>query len=79
MDFHCDVSSALLKKARELDSLLAGVAEHHPYWAPSYYMTQALALLFERWNGGLSGDELEQLTWYIEKAGEAVRRLKEAG
>lgn len=77
MDFSSDVSSALLKRAKEIDSLLSGVAEHHPYWAAAYYLTQALALLFENWDRDLSKEELEELEWYIEKAGDAARALRD--
>lgn len=76
-DFSGDVSSALLKRARELDSLLSGVAEHHPYWTAAHYLVAALEGLFEKWNADLSREELEELLWYIDKARGSLQRLLE--
>ncbi len=71
-----DVAEALLKRAREIDSLLSGVAEHHPYWPAAHYLTQALQTLFEKWRADLSREEVEELLWYIEKARESLERLE---
>ncbi|WP_231818719.1 hypothetical protein [Thermoproteus tenax] len=72
MDFSTDVSASLLRRVREIESVLSGVAEHHPYWPAAHYLTQALSLLFERWNGRLTQEELEEIKWYLEKAAQSL-------
>ncbi|MGC9169737.1 MAG: hypothetical protein ACP5HD_03225 [Thermoproteus sp.] len=75
-DFSGDVSSALLRRAREISSLLSGVAEHHPYWPAAHYLAQAMEMLFEKWNADLTEAELDELLWHLEKARDALQRLK---
>ncbi len=70
-----EVSEALLKRAREIDSILSGVAEHHPYWPAAHYLTQALQMLFEKWTTDLTERELEELLWYLDKARESLHKL----
>lgn len=71
-----DIAEALLKRAREIDSLLSSIAEHHPYWPAAHYLTQALQALFEKWNTDFSDEELDELMWYIDKAKDSLQKLR---
>lgn len=61
-------SSAIAKSGlEEISELAYDTAEHHPYWSFVYNTSEILKIVLEKWDGELTKDELDQISWHIDE------------
>lgn len=61
----------------DVSELAYTTAEHHPYWSIIYNSSQISKLALEKWDGSITNEELDEISWYAEELKNAVKKLKE--
>ena len=61
----------------ELSELAYTTAEHHPYWNLIYNSSQISKLALEKWDGNLTKEELDEISWHAEELKNSCKKLKE--
>ena len=61
----------------EVSELAYATAEHHPYWNLIYNASQISKLALEKWNGELTKEELDEISWCIDELKNSSMKLKE--
>lgn len=51
-------------------------AEHHPYWNLLYCASQISKILLEKWDGDLTKEETDELSWLIDELKNAHGKLQ---
>ena len=71
-------SLSLAKMGLEgISELAYTAAEHHPYWNLAYNPSQILKTVLEKWNGKLTKEELDEISWYADEIKNVSRKLEE--
>ena len=61
----------------ELSDLAYTTAEHHPYWNLIYNSSQISKLALEKWDGNLTKEELDEISWYADELKNSCKKLEE--
>ena len=61
----------------EVSELAYTTAEHHPYWNLLYNSSQISKLVLEKWDGAITNEELDEISWHTEELKNAAKKLKE--
>src|SRR5262245_60729133 len=47
----------------EILELAYTTAEHHPYWSILYHVTEISKAALEKWESGLTADQISEMSW----------------
>lgn len=61
----------------EVSELAYTTAEHHPYWSLIYNSSQISKLALEKWNGVITKEELDEISWHIAELKNTALKLEE--
>ncbi len=61
----------------DVSELAYTTAEHHPYWNLLYNSSQISKLALEKWDGSITKEDLDEISWYAEELKNAAKKLKE--
>ncbi|MGI0082382.1 MAG: hypothetical protein ACREAG_03645 [Nitrosopumilaceae archaeon] len=61
----------------EVSELAYTTAEHHPYWSLIYNSSQISKLALEKWEGELTKEELDEISWHADELKNTSTKLKE--
>ncbi|RNJ79373.1 MAG: hypothetical protein D9C04_04945 [Nitrosopumilus sp. B06] len=59
-----------------ISELASDVAEHHPHWGIISGCSSILDTLLERWDDSLTGEDLSQIRWDLERISRALESQK---
>ena len=72
--------SSLAKAKNGLDDvseLAYTTAEHHPYWNILYPACQMSKIILDKWDGELTKEELDEISWSIDELKNTCEKLKQ--
>jgi hypothetical protein len=61
----------------EISELAYSTAEHHPYWNLIYNSSQILKIVLEKWDGNLTKEELDEISWNADEIKNTSKKLGE--
>jgi hypothetical protein len=59
----------------EISELAYTAAEHHPYWNLIYNSSQILKIVLEKWDGNLTKEELDEISWNADEIKNTSKKL----
>lgn len=60
----------------DVEELAHTAAEHHPYWRMLNAASEATRVVLDRWDGEISGEDLDRLAWAVSGMNDALGRLE---
>ena len=60
----------------DVSELACTTAEHHPYWNALYHACQISKITLDKWNGELTKEELDEISWSIDELKNTCEKLK---
>jgi hypothetical protein len=60
----------------DVSELAYTTAEHHPYWNVLYHACQISKITLDKWNGELTKEELDEISWSIDEMKNTCEKLK---
>ncbi|MBM2852502.1 MAG: hypothetical protein HW420_1049 [Candidatus Nitrosotenuis sp.] len=60
----------------DVSELACTVAEHHPYWNVLYHACQISKITLDKWDGELTKEELDEISWSIDELKNTCEKLK---
>jgi hypothetical protein len=75
-----DVSSVERAKhgLGDVTELAYTTAEHHPYWNLLYSCCQISDIILEKWDGDLTKEDLDEISWLTDELKNTTKKLKDA-
>lgn len=61
----------------DVSELAYTTAEHHPFWNLLYQSSQISKLVLEKWNENLTKEELDEISWCVDKLKQSSEKLSE--
>lgn len=61
----------------DVSELACTTAEHHPYWNVLYHASQIAKLALDKWDGELTKEELDEISWSIDELKNSCEKLKQ--
>lgn len=61
----------------DVSELACTTAEHHPYWNVLYHASQIARLALDKWDGELTKEELDEISWSIDELKNSCEKLKQ--
>jgi hypothetical protein len=60
----------------DVSELACTTAEHHPYWNVLYHACQISKITLDKWDGELTQEELDEISWSIAELKNTCEKLK---
>lgn len=61
----------------DVSELAYTTAEHHPYWNVLYHACQISKTTLDKWDGELTKEELDEISWSIDELKNTCEKLKQ--
>ncbi len=61
----------------DVSELACTTAEHHPYWNVLYHACQISKITLDKWDGELTKEELDEISWSIDELKNTCEKLKQ--
>ncbi|HSA98846.1 MAG TPA: hypothetical protein VLF17_07180 [Candidatus Nitrosotenuis sp.] len=61
----------------DVSELACTTAEHHPYWNLLYHACQISKITLDKWNGDLTKEELDEISWSIDELKNTCEKLRQ--
>lgn len=61
----------------DVSELACTTAEHHPYWNVLYHACQISKTTLDKWDGELTKEELDEISWSIDELKNTCEKLKQ--